>query len=243
MDRAFRETYASRDITPDTSFEGKTIPTLSDLQSVLDTMTGAESVARRLEKFTRGRFSGFFNQQTNVELGKKLIVFNIRDMEEELRPSAVYIIVNFIWKRIRLELKKRLLFIDEAWWLLQFDESAAFLLSIAKRARKYYLGLTTITQDVADFTKSRFGEPILTNSSLQMLFKQSPTNIDETKRVFGLTEAEKNLLLETNVGQGLFFAGTKHVSIQVEASYSENQIITSDPEEILKIRAAKKELE
>lgn len=243
MDRALQETYAARDITVETSFEGKTIPTLSDLQTVLDTMTGAESLARRLEKFTRGRFSGFFNQQTNVELDRKLVVFNIRDMEDELRPAAIYIIVNYIWKQIRLKLKRRLLFIDEAWWLLQFDESAQFLLSIAKRARKYYLGLTTITQDVTDFTKSKFGEPILTNSSLQLLFKQSPTSIEETKRVFGLTDAEKNLLLETRVGQGLFFAGTKHVSIQVEASYSENQIITSDPEEILKIREAKEELE
>lgn len=243
MDRALTDAYASRDITPETSIKGKTMPTLSDLQSVLDNMDGAESLARRLEKFTRGRFSGFFNQQTNVELNKNLIVFNIRDMEEELRPAAMYIIINFVWKRIRLELKKRLLFIDEAWWLLQFDESAQFLLSIGKRARKYYLGLTTITQDVTDFTKSRFGEPILTNSSLQLLFKQSPTNINETKRVFGLTDAEKNFLLETRVGQGLFFAGTKHVTIQIEASYSENQIITSDPEEILKIREAKKELE
>lgn len=243
MDKALRETYASRDITPEKNFAGKTIPTLTDLQSVLDNLSGAQSLSRRLEKFTRGRFAGFFNQQTNVELNKKLVVFNIRDMEEELRPSAIYIIVNYVWKQIRLNLKKRLLFIDEAWWLLQFDESAQFLLSIAKRARKYYLGVTTITQDVTDFTKSRYGEPILTNSSLQMLFKQSPTSIEETKRVFGLTDAEKNLLLETRVGQGLFFAGTKHVSMQVEASYSENQIITSDPEEILKIREAKKELE
>lgn len=243
VDRAIRETYASRDITPETPLKGKTVPTLSDLQAVLDNIQGAESVSRRLEKFTRGRFSGFFNQQTNIELGKKLVVFNIRDMEEELRPAAMYIIINYVWKQIRLELKKRLLFIDEAWWLLQFEESAQFLLSLAKRARKYYLGLTTITQDVNDFIKSRFGEPILTNSSLQLLFKQSPTSIEETKRVFGLTDSEKNLLLETRVGQGLFFAGTKHVSIQVEASYSENQIITSDPEEILKIREAKKELE
>lgn len=243
IDRALQETYSARDITPERSFQGKAIPTLSDLQAVLDNITGAESLARRMEKFTRGRFSGFFNQQTNVELGKKLIVFNIRDMEEELRPAAIYIIVNYIWKEVRLKLKKRLLFIDEAWWLLQFEESAQFLLSIAKRARKYYLGVTTITQDVTDFTKSKFGEPILTNSSLQLLFKQSPTSIEETKRVFGLTDAEKNLLLETRVGQGLFFAGTKHVSIQVEASYSENQIITSDPEEILKIREAKKEME
>lgn len=243
IDKALQDTYVSRDITPGGGLAGKAIPTLSDLQSILDNMEGAKSIAQRLEKFTRGRFSGFFNQQTNIDLQKRLVVFNIRDMEEELRPAAIYIIVNYVWKQIRLELKKRLLFIDEAWWLLQYEESAQFLLSIAKRARKYYLGLTTITQDVTDFTKSRFGEPILSNSSLQLLFKQSPTTIEETKRVFGLTDAEKNFLLETHVGQGLFFAGTKHVTIQVEASYSENQIITSDPEEILKIKQAKKELE
>jgi conjugal transfer ATP-binding protein TraC len=243
LDRSLQETYASRDITPETELKGKIMPTLSDLQAVLDNMSGAESLSKRLEKFTRGRFAGFFNQQTNIPLNKKLIVFNIRDMEEELRPSAMYIIISYVWKQIRLELKRRLLFIDEAWWLLQYEESAQFLLSIAKRARKYYLGLTTITQDASDFTKSRFGEPILTNSSLQFLFKQSPTTISETKRVFGLTEQEKNFLLETRVGQGLFFAGIKHVTIQVEASYSENQIITSDPEEILRIKEAKKELE
>lgn len=243
IDRALGETYASRDITPTSPIKGKAMPTFSDLQTILDNMEGAQSLARRLEKFTKGRFAGFFNQQTNIDLQKPLVVFNIRDMEEELRPVAMYVIVNYIWKQVRLQLKKRLLFIDEAWWMLQYEDSASFLLSIAKRARKYYLGVTTITQDVTDFTKSKFGEPILANSSLQILFKQSQTNIEETKRVFGLTEAEKRFLLETPVGQGLFFAGTKHVTIQVEASYSENQIITSDPEEILKIHKAKEELQ
>lgn len=242
IDRALNDTYASRDITPETGIKDKTPPTLTDLQSVLDGMDGGESLAKRLEKFTKGRFSGFFNQQTNLSMERKLVVFNIRDMEEELRPIAMYIIINYIWKQIRLVMKKRLLFIDEAWWMLQHEESANFLLSIAKRCRKYYLGLTTITQDVTDFTKSKYGEPILTNSSLQMLFKQSPTTIDQTQKIFGLTDMEKNILLETNIGEGLFFAGTKHVLMQVEASYSENQIITSDPEEILKIQKAKEEL-
>ncbi len=241
LDRALGETYAARDITATSDIKDKAMPTLSDLQTILDTMEGADSLARRLEKYTRGRFSGFFNQQTNVDLKKYLVVFNIRDMEEELRPIAMYVIVNFIWKQVRHELKKRLLFIDEAWWMLQYEDSASFLLSVAKRARKYYLGVTTITQDVTDFTKSKFGEPILANSSLQILFKQSQTGMDETKRVFALTDAEKSFLLETPVGQGLFFAGTKHVTIQIESSYSENQIITSDPEEILKIHRAKEE--
>jgi len=242
IDKALNNTYESRDITSESGIKDKTPPTLTDLQSVLDGMNGGESLARRLEKFTKGRFSGFFNQQTNLAMERKLIVFNIRDMEEELRPIAMYIIINYIWKKIRLTMKKRLLFIDEAWWMLQHEESANFLLSIAKRCRKYYLGLTTITQDVTDFTKSKYGEPILTNSSLQMLFKQSPTTIDQTQKIFGLTDAEKNILLETNIGEGLFFAGTKHVLMQVEASYSENQIITSDPEEILKIQKTKNEM-
>ncbi len=242
IDKALNNTYESRDITSESGIKDKTPPTLTDLQSVLDGMNGGESLARRLEKFTKGRFSGFFNQQTNLAMERKLIVFNIRDMEEELRPIAMYIIINYIWKKIRLTMKKRLLFIDEAWWMLQHEESANFLLSIAKRCRKYYLGLTTITQDVTDFTKSKYGEPILTNSSLQMLFKQSPTTIDQTQKIFGLTDAEKNILLETNIGEGLFFAGTKHVLMQVEASYSENQIITSDPEEILKIQKMKNEM-
>ena len=242
IDKALNNTYESRDITSESGIKDKTPPTLTDLQSVLDDMEGGKSLAMRLEKFTKGRFSGFFNQQTNLAMERKLIVFNIRDMEEELRPIAMYIIINYIWKKIRLTMKKRLLFIDEAWWMLQHEESANFLLSIAKRCRKYYLGLTTITQDVTDFTKSKYGEPILTNSSLQMLFKQSPTTIDQTQKIFGLTDAEKNILLETNIGEGLFFAGTKHVLMQVEASYSENQIITSDPEEILKIQKMKNEM-
>ena len=242
IDKALNNTYESRDITSESGIKDKTPPTLTDLQSVLDGMEGGKSLAMRLEKFTKGRFSGFFNQQTNLAMERKLIVFNIRDMEEELRPIAMYIIINYIWKKIRLTMKKRLLFIDEAWWMLQHEESANFLLSIAKRCRKYYLGLTTITQDVTDFTKSKYGEPILTNSSLQMLFKQSPTTIDQTQKIFGLTDAEKNILLETNIGEGLFFAGTKHVLMQVEASYSENQIITSDPEEILKIQKTKNEM-
>jgi len=244
IDRAIGETYAARDIIPASpSLQGKAMPTLSDLQTVLDNLEGADSLAKRMEKFTRGRYAGFFNQQSNLDFNKILVVFNIRDMEEELRPIAMYVIINYVWKRVRRTVKKRLLFIDEAWWMLQYEDSAGFLLSVAKRARKYYLGITTITQDVSDFTKSAFGKPILANSSLQILFKQSPTSIEETQKVFGLTEAEKRFLLETPVGQGLFFAGTKHVTIQVEASYSENQIITSDPEELIKIHQAKEEME
>lgn len=243
MDRAVRETYAARDITPETpKFWEKTPPVLQDLKNVLEDLKGARDLALKLEKYTTGRFAGFFNQQSNVDIDKNFVVFNIRDMEEDLRPVAMYIILNYIWKRIRRQLKKRLLFIDEAWWLMQHEESASFLFAMAKRARKYYLGLTTITQDINDFMRSRYGEPIITNSSLQLLFKQSPATIDVTQQTFNLTNEEKHVLLQSSVGEGIFFAGLKRAAIQVVASYSEDQIITSDPEQILKIEEAKKQM-
>jgi len=242
MDRAVRETYASRDITLENpEFTGKTPPLMQDLQDVLGSMEGARDLALKLDKYTKGRFAGFFNNQSNINIRKSLVVFNIRDMEEDLRPVAMYIILNYIWKQIRSELKKRLLFIDEAWWLMQHEESAEFLFSIAKRARKYFLGVTTITQDINDFMSSKYGQPIITNSSLQMLFKQSPATIDVVQKIFNLTDEEKFLVLQSGVGEGLFFAGLKHVALQVVASYSEDQIITSDPEQILKIERAKAE--
>jgi type IV secretory pathway VirB4 component len=243
LDEAVTETYAARDITISTpEYWQKTPPRLQDLQEVLESIEGAEEMAAKFQKYTRGRFAGFFNQQSNVDINNFFVVFNIRDMEEQLRPTAMYIILNYIWKRIRRQLKKRLLFIDEAWWLMRHAESGEFLLSIAKRARKYYLGLTTITQDLNDFLKSPYGEPIITNSSLQILFKQSPATIDLVQHAFQLTEEEKLLLLQSTVGQGIFFAGLKHAAMEVVASYSEDQIITSDPEQLLKIEAAKKEL-
>ena len=242
MDKAVRETYASRDMTEAAGFEGKTPPLLTDLQQVLGDLEGGKDLATKLSRFTEGRFSGFFNQQSNVDINQNLVVFNIRDMEEDLRPVAMYVILNYIWKRVRVQLKKRLLFVDEAWWLLQHEESAAFLFSMAKRARKYYLGLTTITQDINDFMKSRFGEPIITNSSIQLLFKQSPATIDVVQRTFNLTDEEKYVLLQSKVGEGIFFAGMKHAAIQVVASYSEDQIITSDPAQLMKIEQAKRDL-
>ena len=242
MDKAVRETYASRDMTEAAGFEGKTPPLLTDLQQVLGDLEGGKDLATKLSRFTEGRFSGFFNQQSNVDINQNLVVFNIRDMEEDLRPVAMYVILNYIWKRVRVQLKKRLLFVDEAWWLLQHEESAAFLFSMAKRARKYYLGLTTITQDINDFRKSRFGEPIITNSSIQLLFKQSPATIDVVQRTFNLTDEEKYVLLQSKVGEGIFFAGMKHAAIQVVASYSEDQIITSDPAQLMKIEQAKRDL-
>ncbi len=205
-------------------------------------MTGAEGLVARLEKYVSGSYAGFFNQPTNVELRKKLVVFSIRDMEDELRPLAMYIILRYIWNIVRSQTKRRMMVVDEAWWMMQHEDAASFLFGIAKRCRKYYLGLSTITQDVADFMKSKYGKPIVTNSSLQLLLKQSPATIGVVKETFNLTEQEKFMLLECAVGEGLFFAGLKHVAIKIVASYTEDQIITSDPAQLLEIEKAKEEL-
>ncbi len=244
IDRALSETYAAKDITPesDSSLWKENLPLMEDLETVLETMEGTESLVRRLQKFTKGAYAIFFNQPSNISMENKMVVFGIRDMEEELRPMALYIILRYIWKTVRATLKKRILIVDEAWWLMQSEDGASFLYGICKRARKYWLGVTTITQDIGDFMKSSYGQPIITNSSLQLLLKQSPATIDIVKKTFLLTEQEKYMLLEAAVGEGLFFAGQKHVAIKVVASYAEDQIITTTPEEVLKIRKAKKEL-
>jgi type IV secretory pathway VirB4 component len=242
IDKALTETYAARDITAQSDFGKVTPPLMQDLHTVLKGMAGAESLVNRLEKFVSGSYAGFFNQPTNVELKKKLVVFSIRDMEDELRPLAMYIILHYIWNIVRSERKKRIMVVDEAWWMMQHEDAASFLFGIAKRARKYYLGLTTITQDVSDFIKSKYGKPIITNSSLQLLMKQSPAAIEVVKETFNLTDQEKYMLLECAVGEGIFFAGLKHVAIKVVASYTEDQIITSDPAQLLEIEQAKKEL-
>jgi len=244
IDRALSETYGARDITPETdpSTWKERIPLMSDLETVLEGMEGAESLVRRVRKFTKGTFAQFFNQPTNISMDKPFVVFGIRDMEDELRPIAMFIIMRYIWNKVRSELKKRILVVDEAWWIMQTEDGASFLYGIAKRARKYWLGVTTITQDVGDFMKSSYGQPIITNSSLQFLMKQSPATIDVVQKTFNLTDEEKYLLLEAEVGEGIFFAGQKHVAIKVVASYTEDQIITTAPEEILKIREAKGEI-
>jgi len=244
MDRALAETYAAKDITfeSDPAVWKERTPLMSDLESVLETMEGAENLVRRLRKFTKGTYSSFFNQQSNVDMKNKLVVFGIRDMEEELKQIAMFIIMRYIWKTITSELKKRILIIDEAWWMMQTEDGASFLYGTAKRARKYWLGVTTITQDVNDFMKSEYGQPIVANSSIQILMKQSPATIDIVKETFNLTEEEKMRLLEAAIGEGLFFAGTKHVAMQVVASYAEDQIITTAPEQVVKIRKAKQEL-
>ncbi len=243
IDRAITETYALKDITADSDFSKIEPPLLSDFEMVLSGMEGSESILQRLTKFTHGSWANFINQPTNVDINKKFVVFSVRDMEDDLKPAAMYIVTHFIWNAVRKQLKKRLLVVDEAWWMMKSDDTASFLYSIAKRGRKYYLGLCTITQDVGDFMKSPYGVPIVTNSSIQILLKQSPSSMDVLQKTFNLTDEEKYLLLESGVGEGIFFAGLKHVAIKIIASYTEDQIITSDPSQVLSIRRAKQEFQ
>ncbi|MST04317.1 MAG: DUF87 domain-containing protein [Candidatus Pacebacteria bacterium] len=233
LDRAITETYASREIVPGKDFSNKQAPLLQDLESILRNMEGGKSIAERLYKYTRGSYAGFLNDYSNVDINNRMIVFSIRDLEDELRPVAMYIVLNFVWNLVRSKLKKRVLIIDEAWWMMKHDDGASFLFGLVKRARKYFLGVTTITQDVEDFLKSPYGRPIITNSSLQILLKQAPAMIDALSKTFNLTETEKSVLLDAEVGQGLFFAGLNRVAIQVVASYLEDKIITTKPEQIL----------
>ncbi len=242
VDRAISETYALKDITPDSDFSSIEAPLLSDFEMVIAGMDGTEHILVKLTKFTSGSWSGFLNQPSNVDINRKFIVFSVRDMEDDLKPVAMYLVTHFIWNAIRRTLRKRLLVVDEAWWMMKSEDTAAFLYALAKRGRKYYLGIATITQDVNDFLKSPYGLPILTNSSIQILLKQSATSADSVQKAFNLTDEEKYLLLESGLGEGIFFAGMKHVAIRTIASYTEDQIITSDPSQILAIKKAKRDL-
>ncbi len=243
IDRALIETYAKKDITADSDLSKIESPLMSDFEDVLAGMEGGDELVKRLKKYTEGTFAGLFNSPTNIDVKNQLIVFSVRDLEDELRPIAIYTIVNYIWNVVRSELKRRIMVIDEAWWLMQNEDSAKFIYALVKRCRKYYLGVTTITQDVNDFLRSPYGQAIVTNSSLQLLLKQSPAGIDILAKTFLLTQGEKYLLLECGVGEGIFFAGSRHAAIKVVASYTEDQIITSDPKQLLEIEAAKKEFE
>jgi len=243
IDRALLETYAKKDITASADLTSIEPPVLQDLQDILEGMQGAEDIALRLKKYTEGTFAGLLNSPTNVEMSNQLVVFSVRDLEDELKPIAIYTIVNYIWNMVRSKMKKRILIVDEAWWLMQREDSAKFIYALVKRCRKYYLGVTTITQDVNDFLTSPYGQAIVNNSSLQLLMKQTPAAVNLVQKTFMLTEGEKYLLLECGVGEGIFFAGAKHAAIKIVASYSEDQLITSDPRQLLELEAAKKEFE
>ncbi len=239
LDRALMQTYKMRGITlanppgPDTE-----MPLVEDLYKVLlgREEEQAASLAARLEKFIKGSFAGLFNSQTNIKLDNEFIVFGIRDLEEELRPIAMHIVLDFIWNKIRRNLKKRILVVDEAWYLMQYADTSKYLYNFAKRARKYYLGLTTITQDVQDFLGSDYGKAIINNSSIQILLKQHPAAIDQVAETFYLSEGERQLLLGAAIGEGIFFAGQNHVAIRVIASPDEHKLITSSPEDIIAMK-------
>ncbi|MBU0646555.1 DUF87 domain-containing protein [Patescibacteria group bacterium] len=244
LDRALIETFAKKDITAETAnLSAVEPPIMQDFQDVLEGMEGADDLVARLKKYTEGTFSGLLNSPTTVEMNNQLVIFSVRDLEDELRPMAIYTIVNYIWNVVRAERKKRILVIDEAWWLMQHDDSAKFIFALVKRCRKYFMGVTTITQDVNDFLRSPYGQAIVTNSSMQILLKQSPAGIDKIQETFQLTDGEKYLLLESAVGEGIFFAGAKHAAIKVVASYTEDQIVTTNPAQLLEIEGAKKEFD
>lgn len=230
IDQALIDTYARVGITSDPLTHNSVPPTISDLYDTLLHMgSTGPSLAQRLRKFTSGTFAGIFSQQSNIDINNAMVVFNIRDLEDELRPTAMYIVLNHIWNITRTDQKKRMLIVDEAWQLMRYDDSASFLFSLAKRARKYQLGLTTITQDVEDFISSKMGRAIVSNSSIQLLLKQSTSAVDVLSQVFRLTEEEQKRLSNFPVGQGLFFAGQNHVHIQIQASDTEYNLINTTP--------------
>ena len=230
LDQGLIDTYARVGITSDPLTHHSTPPTIADLYDTLLHMGGTgPALAQRLRKYTTGTFAGIFSQQSNIDINNNMVVFNIRDLEDELRPVAMYIVLSHIWNITRTDQKKRMLIVDEAWQLMKYDDSANFLFSLAKRARKYFLGLTTITQDVEDFMGSKMGRAIVANSSMQLLLKQSSSAVDVLSDVFKLTEEEKKRLANFPVGQGLFFAGQNHVHIQIVASQTETGLITTNP--------------
>ncbi len=236
MERAIKECYNKRDITDNSDLTKVQAPTMTDLVEILQGIVGGDSLAQRLYRYTEGTFSGLFNKPTNINMKNDFIVFNIRDLQDTLRPIAMYILLKYVWTEIRTSLKKRILAIDEAWIMMQYEDSARFLFSLAKRARKYYLGITTITQDVGDFLNSPLGKPIVTNAAMKMLLKQSTAAIDGVGETFALTSGEKQVLLQSDVGQGIFFAGARHVAIEIIAFPTEHRLITTNPKDLLKIQ-------
>jgi hypothetical protein len=241
LDRAVMDAYKMKGITPDPETQTKEPPLIEDLYKSLIGMEEekAKSLAARMEKYIKGSFAGIFNQKTNVNLNNQFVVFGIRNLEEALRPVAMQIILDYIWTVVKKSLKRRILVVDEAWYLMQYEDSASFLRGIVKRGRKYYLGVTTITQDVDDFVQTPYGREIINNSSIQILLKQHTAAIDSLGEIFYLSEGEKQLLLAASKGEGIFFAGQNHVAIQVIASDEEHKLITSNPEEVMKLKAAK----
>lgn len=234
LDRTLKQTYSLRGITDDPKTQSRTPPLMEDLYKLLLGMEDKTGVglATRLERFVKGSLSGIFSSYTNLEINNSFTVFSVRNLVDQLRPLAMHIILDFIWTKVRSRLKRRILVVDEAWILMRYPDSANFLVDIAKRARKYYLGLTTITQDVEDFLGGDRGKEIISNSSIQVLLKQAPASIELLGQLFHLSQGEKRLLLSAGVGQGLFFAGNTHVAMRVVASSQEHKLMTSNPAEL-----------
>jgi len=245
LDRALMDSYKMKGITPDPETQNKEPPLIEDLYKALigKEEKTARSLAARLERFIKGSMMGIFNSQSTVDMKNKFVVFGIKNLEESLRPMAMHVILDYIWNRVRKDMKKRLLIVDEAWLMMQHEDSADFLYGITKRARKYFLGVTTVTQDVDDFLNAEKGKAIVTNSALRILLKQHTAAIDRLAKVFYLSEGEKQLLLSADVGEGIFFAGQNHVAIRVIASPEEHELITSKPEDLLKIKAEREKKE
>ena len=237
LDRALIITYKAKGITMDPDTQGKEPPLMEDLYKTLIGMEvpDALDLAARIEKFVKGSFVGIFDQQTNINITNPFTVFSVKDLQDALRPIAMFIILDYIWTRVKKDLKKRILIVDEAWHMMRYPDTAQFLWSVVKRARKYYLGLTTITQDVEDFLGQDIGKAIVTNSAMQVLLKQSPAAIDKIGEVFYLSQGEKRLLLAANVGEGIFFAGPHHAPIRIVASENENKLITTKPQEVIRV--------
>jgi type IV secretory pathway VirB4 component len=244
LDRALVMTYRAKGITMDPDTQGKEPPLMEDLYKTLIGMEvpDALDLAARIEKFVRGSFIGIFDKQTNINITNPFTVFSVKDLQDALRPIAMFIILDFIWTKIKKDMKKRILVVDEAWHMMKYPDTAQFLWSVVKRARKYFLGLTTITQDVEDFLGQDIGKAIVTNSAMQVLLKQSPAAIDKIGEVFYLSQGEKQLLLAANVGEGIFFAGPHHAPIRVVASEDENRLITTKPQEVIKVNTSPPEV-
>ncbi len=239
LDRALVETYRQKGITTDPATQTKQPPLMEDLYKTLLGMEdqNAKELALRLEKFIKGSLAGIFNQQSNFDIKNSFTVFSLKGLEEELRPIAMHIVLDFVWTKIRKSLKKRLLILDEAWYMMKYEDSASYVYGIAKRARKYYLGLTTATQDVEDFLSTDYGKAVLTNSSIQMLLKQGTAEVDLIAKTFYLSEGEKELLISADIGEGLFFAGQNHVAMKVIAAPFEHEVVTSNPAELVQKQA------
>ena len=241
LDRALYATYAAAGITPDPHTHARPAPLLRDLHAVLRAMPGelTAGLATRLERYVTGSLAaGLFAGPTNLALDRQLIVFNTQRLEEELRPLATHLIAGFVWHRVRRERRPRLLVIDEAWSLLRYPEGGAFISSMARRARKYYLGLVTITQDAADFLRSDHGRAVLVNAAMKLLLRQEPATMDVVADAFQLSDDERQSLLGAGKGEGLLIARGARLALSIEASPAEHRLATTAPRELAERAAA-----